>query len=86
MHVSRIIAAGAVTFVTLASTANAQIADRRSFLHPLGFWSNDCYVAQREVYPQIRQPGIKTANFGFFTAPDAMEPSQGGGVQHERNW
>lgn len=86
MKISRIIAAGALFCVTMGSAANAQIADRRSFLHPLGFWSNDYYVAQREVYPQIWQPETKNAEFRFFTAPGPFDYSQGGGVQHERNW
>lgn len=86
MKIARLAVAGALLCVTMASAANAQIADRRSFLHPLGFWSNDYYVAQREVYPQIRQPETRTVEFGFFAAPGPYDYSQGGGVQHEWNW
>lgn len=63
--------------IPFISGAHAQLADQRSFLHPLGFWSNDYYVAQREVYPRFR-----------YAVPNpAMDwPGHGGWVLHERNW
>lgn len=59
-----------------APPASAAFADQRSFFHPLGFWGNDYFVAQRQIYPR------------FFYAPrdPAMESSgDGGWILHERN-
>jgi len=73
----RLVAASLILAAGFAQPASAQLADQRSFLHPLGFWSNNYFVAQREVYPRFR-----------YAAPDpAMEwSSHGGWVLHERNW
>lgn len=61
--------------VLFASSADAQLADKGSFFH--GFWSNNCYVAQREVYPRVRYSPEH-----YY--PD--DPRRGGWVLHERNW
>lgn len=58
-----------------ASAANAQLADKRSFFW--GFWSNDYYVAQKEIYPRFHY-----APRDVLTA----DPSSGGWILHERNW
>jgi hypothetical protein len=66
--------------VVFASAANAQMADKRSFFHPLGFWGNDGFVAQREVYPR----GASTV---LVIEPSPYtDPCCGGGLMHERNW
>ena len=69
--------AAAVASLTMLNSANAQLADKRSFMHPLGFWSNNYYVAQREIYPRFiyapRDPAVEWY-------------SSGGWLLHERNW
>jgi hypothetical protein len=67
-----------VTAASLAFTAlpaGAQLADQRSFMH--GFWSNNYFVAQRQVYPRFtyapRDPAMESAGYG-------------GWVLHEQNW
>lgn len=65
----------AASLAVTASPASAQLADQRSFMD--GFWSNNYYVAQREVYLRFtyapRDPGMESAGYG-------------GWVLHERNW
>jgi hypothetical protein len=67
----------AASIVMFGSAASAQIADKRSFLHPLGFWSNDGFVAQRRVYPRFHYASPR---------PDMEWPGHGGWVLYERNW
>jgi hypothetical protein len=69
--------AATAALIATISVANAQLADKRSFMHPLGFWSNNYYVAQREVYPRL-----------IYAQPDPYVDwsSEGGWVLHERNW
>jgi|GEM_PF-2793013 len=76
--------AAAATLVILTSAANAQLADKRSFFHPLGVWSNEGFVAQRQVYPP-RWKFERTAQ-AYYADPDLQWNSNGGGVLHERNW
>jgi hypothetical protein len=73
-------AIAATALAILASPADAQIADKRSFMHPLGFWSNNYYVAQRRIYP----PALAVAI--YYADPELLGTSAGGGLLHERNW
>lgn len=77
MSIRFTVATAAALTALIASPASAQLADKRSFMHPLGFWSNDYYVAQREVYPRF-----------IYASPDpyADWSSEGGWLLHERNW
>jgi hypothetical protein len=77
-----VIAAAAALLLMLGSAASAQLADKRSFFH--GFWSNEGFVAQRQVYPPIWKTG-------HFPARDILHRDvdwngEGGGLLHERNW
>lgn len=69
------------TSMAMLASANAQIADRRSFLHPLGFWSNDGFVAQKKVYPRTKGTVSVWYFFDF-----QQGPIPGGYVLHENNW
>lgn len=77
------IATAASITVVLASPTSAQLADKRSFLHPLGVWSNHYFVAQKQVYP-------RRARIGFHAPHPAdaelIWTSDGGGLLYERNW
>lgn len=75
MKIYSTIAATGMLAIMLASPAGAQLADKRSFMHPLGFWSNECFVAQKRVYPRI----IAARHY-------PADPASGGWVLHERNW
>jgi hypothetical protein len=75
MKISFILGAAVICGMTFMSSASAQFADKRSFLHPLGVWSNEGYVAQHQVYPRFR----------YATDPYFASPSDGGWLLHERN-
>ena len=80
MRITLTVAAAATSLVILGTPASAQNADARSFLHPLGFWSNDRFVAQPRVYPlRLRVPH-------YDSDPELSSPGNGGYVLHERNW
>ena len=81
MNTARLVIA-AVMLIAFASAADAQIADKRTFFH--GFWSNDVYVAQRQVYPPLWKTGHPVPV--RYVSPDLDWNSDGGGVLHERNW
>lgn len=81
MKTARLTAAAAL-LLTLTTTAGAQIADQRTFFH--GFWSNNVYVAHRQVYPPVWKTGHPIPTRYVF--PDLDWNSEGGGVLHERNW
>ncbi len=73
-----VVLALAAAWLGLASfSASAQIADKRSFMHPLGVWSNKCFVAQKRVYPRFHY----SARY-----PEIEYGGEGGWVLHERNW
>jgi hypothetical protein len=76
MRISLMLGAAAICGMAFTSSASAQLADKRSFLHPLGVWSNEGYVAQKQVYPR----------FHYATDAYFASPSDGGWVLHERNW
>lgn len=78
---SRVFAAA--VFVTLVSPAGAQSADKRSFFHPLGVWSNHCFVAQKRVYP--RRANFRHAHVHAADA-DLIHTSEGGWLLYERDW
>ena len=65
--------------ICFSTSADAKFADKRSFMHPLGFWSNEGYVKQREVYPRRYRNWVELA-------PYDADPCCGGGILHERNW
>lgn len=80
MKLSLIVAAATASLLILTSAANAQNADKRSFFHPLGFWSNEGFVAQPQIYPRrLRVPH-------YDSDPEMSSPHNGGYVLHERNW
>lgn len=81
MKTARLTAAAAL-LIALTSAASAQLADKRTFFY--GFWSNDVYVAQRQVYPPVWKTGYPVPVRYVF--PDLGWYSDGGGVLHERNW
>jgi hypothetical protein len=80
MKIHFTLAITAALTATLASPVSAQLADKRSFMHPLGFWSNNYYVAQRRIYP----PALAVAI--YYADPELLGTSAGGGLLHERNW
>jgi hypothetical protein len=74
-----IVSAVALTAL-FALPAGAQLADKRSFMHPLGFWSNNYYVAQKRIYPRALFIPARYADARILWS------SEGGGLLHERNW
>jgi hypothetical protein len=51
----KLLVTGLAAAALLGTPAHAQNADVRSFMHPLGFWSNEVYVKQPKIYPNFRQ-------------------------------
>jgi hypothetical protein len=70
-------------FILFAQTANAKLADKRSFFHPLGFWSNEGFVKQKKVYhPSWKFDAIPVR----YPDPGYEWGGRGGGLMHERGW
>lgn len=80
MKITLSVAGAALAFAFTASPASAQFADQRSFMHPLGVWSNDRVVAQRNAYPRRA-----IATF-WYAEPEWRWPAAWGWVMHERDW
>jgi hypothetical protein len=80
MKIHFTLAITAALTATLASPVSAQLADKRSFMHPLGVWSNNYYVAQKRVYPRAL---VVPA---YYADAEVLWSSEGGGLLHEINW
>ena len=89
--------AAAASAVLFSAPAHAQNADTRSFMHPLGFWSNEGFVAQPKVYPKFQQAfDERLNNPTIFSVIPWVLPlpnpdveyfgKGGGGVLHELGW
>lgn len=94
----KVLVLAAAAVVGLVNTpAHAQSADTRSFMHPLGVWSNEGFVAQRKVYHDYTQALDELPNRPtiFSVLPKVLplpHPDEeyfgkgGGGLIFERNW